>query len=83
VLRPLREWRRRARTRDGGSGGQPGEEDDRARPACQRGRRGEGQVGRPKATGLVDWWASVGERGGGPRLSQKPEMGQSSKRNSF
>jgi hypothetical protein len=50
---------------DGGSGGRPGEEDDRARPARQRGRRGEGWVGRPKATGLASWWASAGERGVG------------------
>jgi hypothetical protein len=28
-------------------------------------------------------WAGGGERGGGPRLGRKPEMGQSSNRNSF
>jgi hypothetical protein len=40
-------------------------------------------VGWLKATELAGQWAGVGERGGGPRLGQKPEMGQSSKRNSF
>jgi hypothetical protein len=40
-------------------------------------------VGRPKATGLAGRWADVGERGGGPRLGRKPEMGQSSKIISF
>jgi hypothetical protein len=34
---------------------------------------GEGKAG----------WAGVGERGGGPQLGQKLEMGQCSKRNSF
>jgi hypothetical protein len=52
-------------------------------PARQCGRRGDGWVGQLKATGLAGWWAGAGERGGGPRLGQKPEMGQSSKRNSF
>jgi hypothetical protein len=33
-------------TRDGGSGGRPGVKDNRVGPARQRGRRGEGQVGR-------------------------------------
>jgi hypothetical protein len=55
----------------------------RAGPAHQRGRRGEGRVGRPKATGPAARWAGTRERGGGPRLGRKPEMGQSSKRNSF
>jgi hypothetical protein len=66
-----------------GSGGGTGEEDDRTGLARQRGRRGKGQVGQPKATGPVGRWASVGERGGGLWLGQKPERGQSSKRNSF
>jgi hypothetical protein len=52
-------------------------------PARQRGRRGEGLVGRPKATGPAGRWASARERGGGLRLGRKSEMGQSSKRNSF
>jgi hypothetical protein len=51
----------------------------RAGPTRQRGRRGEGRVGQPKATGLAGRWADAGKRGGGPRLGQKPEMGQSSK----
>jgi hypothetical protein len=55
----------------------------RARPARQRGRRGEGWVGQPKATGPAGWWADARERGGGPQLGQKPEIGQSSKINSF
>jgi hypothetical protein len=83
VLWLLWEWRRRARTCDGGSGGRPGEEDERVGPAHQRGRRGEGRVGRLKATGPAGRWASAGERGCGPRLGQKPEIGQSSKRNYF
>jgi hypothetical protein len=49
----------------------------------QRGRRGEGRVGRSKAIGPASRWASARERGGGLRLGQKPEMGQCSKRNSF
>jgi hypothetical protein len=40
-------------------------------------------VGWPKATRPVGRWDDARERGGGPRLGQKPEMGQSSKRNSF
>jgi hypothetical protein len=40
-------------------------------------------VGRLKAIGPAGWWAGTGEMGGGPRLGQKLEMGQSSKRNSF
>jgi hypothetical protein len=55
----------------------------RAGPVHQRGRRGEGRVGRPEVTGPAGRWAGTGERGGGPRLGRKPEMGQSSKRNSF
>jgi hypothetical protein len=38
----------------------------RAGLARQRGRRGEGRVGRPKATGPAGRWASAGERGGVP-----------------
>jgi hypothetical protein len=49
----------------------------------QGGRRGEGRVDWPKATGLAGWWAGAVERGGGPWLGRKPEMGQSSKRNYF
>jgi hypothetical protein len=37
-------------------------------------------VGRLKDTGPAVWWAGVGETGGGPRLGQKPEMSQSSKK---
>jgi hypothetical protein len=55
----------------------------RARPTRQRGRRGEGRVGWPKAIGPAGRWANGGKRGSGPRLGQKLEMGQSSKRNSF
>jgi hypothetical protein len=55
----------------------------RAGPAHQQGRRGEGRVGWPKATGLAGRCAGMGERIGGPWLGQKPEMGQSSKRISF
>jgi hypothetical protein len=51
--------------------------------ARQRGRRREDRVGWPKATGPARMWADAEERGGGPRLGRKPEMGQSSKRNSF
>jgi hypothetical protein len=40
-------------------------------------------VGRLKAIGPAGWWAGTGEMGGGPRLGQKLEMDQSSKRNSF
>jgi hypothetical protein len=49
----------------------------RAGPPRQRGMK-RGRLGGP--TGR---WADTGERGGLPRLDQKPEMGQSSKRNSF
>jgi hypothetical protein len=44
------------------------EEESWVGPTWQRGRRGEGRVGRPKATGSACWWAGIGERGGGPRL---------------
>jgi hypothetical protein len=42
-----------------------------------RERKGEGWVGRPKATGPVDRWANVGERGGGsgPRRGGGREAG--------
>jgi hypothetical protein len=40
-------------------------------------------VGWTKAIGPAGRWASGGKRGSGPRLGQKLEMGQSSKRNSF
>jgi hypothetical protein len=71
-----------------------GAEDGDARSACPREedeggahtsarKRGEGRVGRPKATGSACRWAGVGERGGGQRLCQKPEMGKSSKTISF
>jgi hypothetical protein len=72
VLGPLRERRRRREvacaTRD--SGGRPGEEDDWAGAAHQRGRRGKGRVGRPKATRPAGQWADMWERGGGPRLGR-------------
>jgi hypothetical protein len=79
----LREWRRRARTRDSGSSGRPGEEDDRAGPAHQRG--GEVKVGWAiqKPLGRLASGLAWGRGEVGLRLGQKPEMGQSSKRNSF
>jgi hypothetical protein len=40
----------------------------RVGPTHQRGRRGEGLVGQPKATGLAGRWVGAGKRGGGPRL---------------
>jgi hypothetical protein len=40
-------------------------------------------VGQPKAIQPAGRWVGAGERGGGPRLHRKPEMGQSSERNSF
>jgi hypothetical protein len=55
----------------------------RVGPACQRGRKDESWVGRPKATALAGQWGGAGERGGGPRLGRNLEMGQSSKGNSF
>jgi hypothetical protein len=38
--------------------------------ARQRGRRREGRVGWPQATGLARMWANAEERGGGPRLGR-------------
>jgi hypothetical protein len=75
--------RRRARTRDGG--GRPGEEDDRAGPTRQRGRRGEGRVGEPKATGPAGRWASTRERGGevGRSWVKNRKWAKVPKRNSF
>jgi hypothetical protein len=61
----------------------PEEEESPVGPTRQWGRRGEDRVGWPKATGPAGRWVETRERGGGPRLGQKPEMGQSSKRNSF
>jgi hypothetical protein len=55
----------------GGAGRQrrsAGEEDGRAGPACQRGRKGEGRVGRRGGEGR---WAAAGSKtGNGPKLKK-------------
>jgi hypothetical protein len=61
--------REAACARDGGSGGRPGEEDDRAGPARQQGWRGEGRVGRCRGEGR---WAAAGSKtGNGPMFKKK------------
>jgi hypothetical protein len=65
-----------------------GTEDAGAQPACPReedegGARTSAREERGRPGGPAGWWVGMGERGGGPRLGQKPEMGQSFKRNSF
>jgi hypothetical protein len=65
-----------------------GTEDGGARTPCPR-EEDEGEAhtsareDRGRLGGPAGWWAGAGERGGGPRLGQKPEMGKSSKRNPF
>jgi hypothetical protein len=65
-----------------------GAEDGGARLACPReedegGARTSVREEGGRLGGPAGRWADTGEGGGGPRLGQKSEMGQSFKRNSF